>query len=795
MRELGIACGASRQATTWRNMTVSFDRLKSRLKHTFRTPETAEEYAGMSKADRDQAKDHGGFVGGILKDGCRKAGAVESRSMITLDGDRADPAFLDGFEAKMPFAAALYTTHSSTEEKPRVRILAPLTRDVTPEEFAAVSRYLAQMLGMDYFDECSYLPNQLMYWPSTPINGVFVFKEVNKPWLDPDEMLRAHPEWTDPTRLPRSSRESQAVNAAGKKQQDPLTKGGVVGLFNRAYYPIQNALEAFLNDVYEPTSSDHRWRLIESNSMPGVEIKEDRFVYSHHAKDPAYLKLCSAFDIVRIHQFGHLDDRASFNAMCDFAMSQEKVRKLAASERMEKAGADFSDLVEDDDWKARLEYEPRSMKLVNSLRNIQLILENDPQLKNIVFNRLADGMEIKGPVPWNHPDKFWRDQDDAQLICYVDNCYGTFSARNYEIAVTKVADDRSYHPIREMFENLPPWDGVPRVDTLLIDYLGAQDNEYVRAVTRKVLCAAYRRVFEPGVKFDYMTVLNGAQGIGKSTLIARLGQEWFSDSLSLSDVNDKTAAEKLQGYWILEIGELAGMKKADLDKVKAFISRQDDKYRAAFGRRVTPHLRQCVFFGTTNSENGYLRDITGNRRFWNVKVTGEGKKKPWDLDPDTVRMIWAETVVLSQAGEQLFLPRELEAYAEGEQMQAMEQDEREGVVEEYLNMLLPDGWDQMDIYTRRNYFREPEDITRPKGLHKRMKVSNMEIWCECFGNDKKDLKPSDSYLITSIMARMKGWSRAEDRLPIPLYGRQRVYLRDPFSCPIPCAEGCPSSEG
>lgn len=778
MRDLGIAYGASRQALKWSNKTISFENLKERLKHTLRTPESAEEYAKMSKADRDQAKDHGGFVAGVLIGGRRKVDTVESRSMVSLDGDRIDTAFLDGFEENMPYTAALYTTHSSTEEKPRVRIIIPMTRDTSPEEFAAVSRYLAQMLGIDYFDECSYLPNQLMYWPSTPSNGSFVYKETEGPWLNPDDILNAHPEWTDPTRLPTSSRESQAAVTTGKRQQDPLTKDGVVGLFNRVYYPIQKALETFLGDVYEPTASDQRWHLIESSSMAGVEIKEDKFVYSHHAKDPAYLKLCNAFDIVRIHRFGDLDDKASFKEMRKFAMSLDEVKMRAAEERLQEAGADFEDPADDDSWKARLVYEPRTLKLENSLHNIQLILENDPLLRDIVFNQLADGMEITGPVPWKHPAKFWRDQDDAQLISYVDSHYGSFSARNYEIAVTKVTDDRSYHPIREMFEALPPWDGVHRVDTLLIDYLGAQDNPYVRAVTRKALCAAYDRVFNPGIKYDYMIVLNGDQGIGKSTLIAKLGMEWFSDSLSLSDMNDKTAAEKLQGYWILEIGELAGMKKADIDKVKAFVSRQDDKYRASFGRRVTPHLRQCIFFGTTNTENGYLRDITGNRRFWNVKVTGNGKYQPWDLDAETIQMIWAEAMVLARAGEPLYLPPELEAMAKEEQVLAMEHDEREGVVAEYLDTLLPENWDELNVYQRREFIRDTEDPTRPRGTVRREAVSNIEIWCECFGKNKEDLRPQDSYNISAIMVRMRGWQKTADRPYLPIYGRQRIYVRD-----------------
>ena len=776
MRKLNIAYGNNRQAKRWVNKTIGFDDLKERLRVTIRTTESAEEYAKMSRAQRDTAKDHGGFVAGVLKGGRRKADTVESRSMVALDGDRINANFLESYEALCPYTSVLYTTHSSTEENPRVRLVFPLTRDVTPEEFVAVSRYLAQMLGIDYFDECSYQPNQLMYWPSTPANGSFVYKETDEPWLDPDAILGKHPEWTDPTRLPTSSRESKANTTAQQKVQDPLTKEGVVGLFNRTYYPISKALEAFLSDVYEPTDNESRWHLIASSSMAGVEIKEDKFVYSHHAKDPAYLKMCNAFDIIRIHRFGDLDDKASYKAMCEFAMEQDEVKMLAASERTAGAETDFSG-GEDIDWQKHLQYEPRSMVLKNNLHNITLIMENDPNLKGIVFNQLADGLEIKGEVPWKHPARFWRDADDAQLISFVDSHYGSFSERNYRIAVTKVTDDRSYHPIREMFESLPPWDKVRRAETVLIDYLGAEDNRYVRAVTRKSLCAAYMRVYYPGIKFDNMIVLNGAQGIGKSTLISALGGEWFSDSLALSDMNDKTAAEKLQGYWILEIGELAGMKKADIDKVKAFISRQDDKYRASFGRRVTPHPRQCVFFGTTNSENGYLRDITGNRRFWNVKVTGQGKCKPWEMTAELVQQIWAEVAEIARSGEKLYLDADLEAYARQEQREAMEQDDREGIVQNYLDMLLPDDWDSMDYYRRREYIRDIDDPTRSEGTMKRQTVSNIEIWCECFGKSKEEMRPSDSYAISAIMVRIEGWEKSGARQMLPIYGRQRVYTR------------------
>ena len=440
---------------------------------------------------------------------------------------------------------------------------------------------------------------------------------------------------------------------------------------------------------------------------------------------------------------------------------------------MAKAIEDFDD--DEDAWLSQLAYD-KSGVLVNSLHNIRLIMENDPELKGIVFNELADGMEIKGEVPWKHPARFWRDADDAQLISYIDDRYGTFSQRNYQIGVTKVSDDRSYHPIREYFDSLPEWDGVVRAESIFIDYLGAQDNDYVKAATRKTLCAAYKRVLEPGIKFDFCPVLNGPQGIGKSTVIAKLGMQWYSDSLSLSDMNDKTAAEKLQGFWILEIGELAGMKKADIDKVKAFISRQDDKYRASFGRRVTPHPRQCIFIGTTNSENGYLRDITGNRRFWNIKVIGISNRHPWEMTQDLVDQIWAEVKMVSEK-ENLYLPPELENYAKQEQNSAMEIDEREGLVAEYLDTLLPENWDSMDAFDRKNYFRDKDDPTTPEGTVLRETVSNMEIWCECFGRQKEELRPSDSYAITALMMRMSQWERTNERPRLKIYGQQRIYRR------------------
>lgn len=780
MRNLNIAYGNNRQAKTWVNKTIRFDDLKERLKTTIRTTESAEEYAKMNRAQRDAAKDHGGFVAGVLKGGRRKIDTVEVRSMLALDGDRIDRAFLDNYETICPYASVLYTTHSSTDDNPRVRLVVPLTRDVTPEEFVAVSRYLADMLGIDYFDECSYQPNQLMYWPSTPANGTFVYKETDGGWLNPDDILSGHPEWTDPTRLPTSSRESKANTVAQQKVQDPLAKEGVIGLFNRAYYPVTKALETFLSDVYEPTDNENRWHRIESHSIAGVEILEDKFVYSHHAKDPAYLKLCNAFDIVRMHRFGDMDDKASYKAMCELAMRQEDVKLLAASERMADAQTDFTG-GDDAEWKKRLKYQPRTSLLENSVYNLNLILANDPDFRNFAFNDMANRIQVMGPLPWERPkgNRFWRDADTAQLKSIIDIRYLPFSSRNHDVAFTKIADDRHFHPVRDYLESLPAWDGVKRVEELFIKYLKADDTDYVRAVTRKTFAAAVARIYVPGVKFDCVPVLDGDQGIGKSTIVKDLvTSEYYSETLSLTDMDDKSGAEKLQGFWVIEIGELAGMKKADIEKVKAFLSTSDDKYRPSYGKVVESHPRQCIIIATVNGERGYLRDITGNRRFWIIKVHQKRQKKTWDFDEDFRAQFWAEAKAIWESGETLYLEGSILDDAEEAQRGAMEADERVGMIEEYLNMPLPDGWEDMDLYARRNYLTGSEFGT-PAHTCKtlRTEVSNAEIWCECFGKSKEDLKPSDSYVIAAMMSQVTGWERTERIRRLPLYGRQRLYVR------------------
>ncbi len=753
----------------YKNKELEWDYITDRNRNPVRTSETAEEYPKLSKAQRGELKDIGGLVGGWLKEGIRKNGNVTVRTLGLLDADNrpADTDFQCIVRTALDGATYfLYSTHSHTPETPRYRIVILFNRTVSEDEYPAVMRMVAKQIGMDYFDDSTYEANRMMYWASCPSNGEFMFDEQAGEPLDVDKYLGMYADWRDVSQWPTSSRQSEAVKREVAKQEDPLSKHGVVGAFCRAY-SVTAAIEKFLSDVYAPSVIEGRYDYILGEGTAGVVIYDDKFTYSHHATDPSCGKLLNAFDLVRIHKFGD-DEKKSFSAMMDYAVKDELVSAMLLREKQESAAEEF------DDWTKGLQRD-RGGLLKNSLHNITLIMENDPQLKSIVFNQQLDGMEIKGSVPWKHPSKYWRDADDAQLISYIDSHYGTFSARNYDIAVAKVSDDRSYHPIREFLASLPEWDTVPRVDTLFIDYLGAKDNTYVRAATRKTICAAITRVKNPGCKFDTMPVLNGPQGIGKSTLIAKLAGEWFSDSLNLGDTKDKTAAEKLQGYWILEIGELAGLRKAETETLRSFISRQNDIYRAAFGKRATPHPRQCIFFGTTNAESGYLRDTTGNRRFWPIKTPGNGKKRSWELTEYDILQIWAEAMVYVEQGEKLYLPPEIEALAKNEQREALEADEREGLVQDFLDALLPENWDKMDTYERRN-FLEGTGVggIGQIGTVKRTTVSNMEIWCECFCKERANLKRADSNELMAILAKL-GWVRRTKKDPIPLYGQQYIY--------------------
>lgn len=782
---LWVSYGRSRFDTSWQNKEVLWSTLLSRFSHATQTQETQAEYLKMSKAQQDNIKDVGGFVGGTLKGGRRKSETVEKRSMICLDLDNAPDSFIDDMFIEEPVCWAIYSTHKHKKGAARFRMIIPLSREVTPEEYEAVSRMVAKDIGLKYFDSTTFQPARLMYWPSYSLDGDYVFDYNDAELLNPDEILKRYPDWTDVSSWPTCPDELRVEKKRKERQADPTKKDNSVGLFCRAY-TVPEAISEFLPDVYTQEKED-RYTYAAGSTHGGLVIYDDGlFCYSNHSTDPAHGLDLNAFDLVRIHLFGDQDEKAkegtpstklpSYKAMVELVNKDKKCNRLYDAEKAAKlsdafAGEDEEATGDDDDsWKDELARSKNA--ILPTLNNLMIILGHDKRLLPIKFNSFKGVITKAGPTPWEKAPGLWGNADDSSIRVYLAQTYADFKKQDIQDAIVRTSRQRAFHPVKQYLERLPEWDGLERAETVFIDLLGAEDSAYTREATRKWLLAAVERIYRPGIKFDQCIVLTGAQGIGKSTLARKLGGEWFSDSLAFEDMRDKTAAEKLAGAWILEIGEMKGLRKMDMEAVRSFMSRQEDVYRPAYGRQTEHYPRSCVFIGTSNNDD-FLRDVTGNRRFWPIKCLRQREdKRPgaWDIDQDTVDQIWAEVMCWHMIGEDLTLSKESEAMAEQSQEEALEQDERAGIVEEYLSRLLPENWGDLSINARRMWLDDRSNL----GDVKRTAVSVIEVWAECFGKNPSDKKRSDSDDIARILQTL-GWKRSSRTARLGEYGKQKIY--------------------
>lgn len=788
--EINIAVAKTIETKQWKNTKTTWEQFLKRCSETVRTYETVAEYQAMSKMEKGQIKNVGCFVGGVLKNGRRMNGYVQSRSVITLDADFASTDFWDEVELLTPYAVAAYSTHKHTPEHPRLRLLIPMSRDVDPEEYEAVSRYIAKDLGIDYFDDTTFQATRAMYWPSTSKDGEFFFRYVDAPILDPDAILAKYPDWHDMSSWPESSRSKGLRKRTAEKQGDPLAKTGLIGAFCRTY-TIQDAIATFLPTVYTECRAADRYTYANGSTAAGLVVYEDKFAYSNHATDPASCQLCNAFDLVRIHLFGEDDIDArdgtpvnklpSWAKMMELVGSDENVRLTIGEEKLEKAKADFGDGFKDGgdtEWLKKLKtnktggYEP-------TIGNLKLILQNDPNLQAIHGRDMfRDRCTVKGELPWPRDGSIWTDVDDAGLREYIEAVYGVEAKGKLLDALSLVFEERSFHPVKQFVES-EIWDGKPRVETLLIDYLGAEDCDYVRAVTRKTIIAAIARIYDPGCKFDHMLTIVGKQGIGKTLLVQRLAGEWFSNSII--EIRGKESYEALDGAWIVEMGELAALKKSDRDAIKNYISKTEDTYRKAYARNVTVNRRHSIFIGTTN-ETTFLEDDTGNRRFWVVDTdTKRRKKTVWGANGMTnaeVHQVWAEALELYQAGENIMeLTDEEAAAAQREQEKHTSDDARLGIVERYLSIPLPPDWANKTKFERQQYYSSVETFKGDVEGVERTRVCAMEIWVECFSQQEDArLSKSDTRQINAMLEKL-GWIKCEYPYKCGPYGSQRGYIK------------------
>ena len=792
-RRITISCGTSRRAVNWASQTIMISELYAKLAHPQRSTESLAAYMAMPKAQQDDLKDVGGFVGGQLAGGRRKASAVLGRDLITLDLDHVAPG---GAPALLQRIGSLgcnycvYSTRKHSSAAPRLRVLLPLDRTVAADEYEAIARKVAEMICIDAADPSTFEASRLMYYPSCCADSEYVYTYGDLPLLSADGMLALYTDWHDMTSWPQVPGATKTPQRLAAKQEDPETKSGIVGAFCRTY-DVRRALEVFLPGVYDAVDGmDDRLTFTGGSTTGGALIYDDgKYLFSHHATDPCSGKLVNAFDLVRLHKFSDLDDEAlpgtptnrlpSYEAMQRLAADDAGVKSTMAREKAAQIAEAFGGTAAnsaDVEWQTRLTTHSKTGLPLPTIDNIWLILENDPQLKDkFALNQFAGRGEVLGPLPWDRETsrRPWSDNDNAGLYWYMERFYGITGNGKIDSALSVHSTRHAFNDVVSYLGGLQ-WDGTPRLETMLIDYLGAEDTPYIRAVTRKAFTAAVARAMTPGSKYDQMLIIGGPQGIGKSTLLFKLSRGWYNDSIRTFE--GKEASELLQGVWLVEIAELQAFRASDTSRIKQFVSQQADRFRAAYGRHVKEMPRRCVFFGTTNSST-YLRDYTGGRRFWPVDAGVQPAKKSvfHELDGE-VDQLWAEAVAYWRIGEPLYLTGDLADAAAEEQESHREVSPCEGAIAEFLCRQVPADWSKWP-QQRRMIFWNGGTVGETVSLVGRDRICVQEVWCEALGGDLKLMKYSDAQEINEIIARTPGWKKEKKAMRFGPYGPQKGFTK------------------
>ena len=796
-RKITISAGASRRATLWTAQTLLISELWEKLKTPARGTETLAEYMSLKKAQQDELKDIGGFMGGTLNGPRRKANNVTGRDIITLDLDNIPAGGTDDVLRRVGGLGCGYCVYSTRKHQPaapRLRILLPLDRTVNADEYEPIARKMSELIGLEFADPTTFEVSRLMYWPSCCKDSQYVYLFEDKPLLSADGVLGLYANWRDTTTWPALPGQAQFTKLA-VKQGDPEAKNGVVGAFCRTY-DIYRAMDELLPGIYEPVDNmPGRYTYIGGSTTGGAVLYDNgKFLYSHHATDPCSGKLVNAFDLVRLHKFADADDEAqagtpanrlpSYAAMCEYACGLSDVSALISRERYESAVKDFDGITADEseepeNWMMLLEKNAQTGAVKATIDNVRIILEHDPLLKGkFALNQFANRGEVLGALPWDQHAKrrLWDDNDNQGLYWYLERVYKISGNGKVDGALSLHSNAHAFNDVKDYLKGLQgKWDGIPRLDSLFIDYLGAKDTAYNRAVTRKAFTAAVARAMTPGCKYDNMVILAGPQGIGKSTLLDKMSRGWFNDSIRTFE--GKEASELLQGVWLVEVSELDAFRRTDVSRIKQFLSLRADRFRAAYGRNVKELPRTCIFFGTTNTAE-YLQDTTGNRRFWPID-TGEQRhtKSVWrDLDPE-IDQLWAEAYVRWQAGEPLYLTGAIEEAAKAKQEEHREASSREGIVREFMERPVPDDWSKWPLDKRRMFWGGVTMGSDSPHLAPRDRICALEVWCEAFGGSIKEMKNTDTRELNAIMAATPGWQKTGGALRFGPYGTQRGFTK------------------
>lgn len=666
--------------------------------------------------------------------------AVVNRGALLLDADNPVPTFLVDLAMELDGVAyAVHTTHSSRPDAPRYRIIVPLVRPVTPEEYGWLVRDLMERVGLESFDQSCDQASRFMYRPITakPEWYSYVVNEGESLAVEiPAEEL------------------SKITPKVSRNKRDPFELEGIKGEFNRAY---QDDFDGLIEQYDLPyVAVGDRWKLATAaaKTKPAVEEIKPGLYWSDHETDPAAHHANSAFDMVRDHRFLQLDvgvkpntpphNRPSDKAMCELAAMDPRVMN-----------ATFDALPEEEKWKADLKRSTKSRDVLPTVRNLDLIFSHDSLFLNLRYHVLRMVVETVKDLPWRGLEEqggpVFTDVDESQARWYLEREYGLkLPSQEVRERVLAAARRSWYNPVLDYLEGLV-WDGTSRIETCLP---GVRPSPYTRLVARKSLVAAVARMLNPGVKWDHTLVLVGKQGIGKTYWVQKMSKGWTAP---LGRLDDKDTLMTLQRSWIVTSDEAHTLRKAESEAQKEFLTRTADVFRAPYDRTMQEYKRHCVIWGTTNDQV-FLRDQEGNRRFLVVRC--ESRLDFEAMTDDYVDQLWAEAVQLyREQGERLYLTDEESALATEEVAQHVEEDSLYGIVQEYLDKSISD-------------FEDEDGGEVPR----RNMVCTRELWDHALGNMNPP-KRSDLIELGTVLLKIPGWYRLPGLKKVPNYGPQRVFVR------------------
>lgn len=682
----------------WQVQQCSLSEFYQRLGQPVRSQERRESYLAMPKRDQDRLKDVGGFIGGTLTDGLRRNGHVATRGMITLDLDNVEPGGAQRIIRicdTLGCGFAIYSTRKHAPEAPRLRVILPLATDISEEEYEPCARRAAQIIdpSMQLFDRTTFEACRMMYWPSVCNDGEYVFYFADKPLVDGKALLATF-NWRDVSCWPVCPDEQAAVKRTAEKQQDPTTKEGIVGAFCRVY-DVPSAMEKFLPGIYEPVAnSDDRYTFTGGSTAGGAVLYEGgKFIYSHHATDPAGGQLCNAFDLVRLHLFGRQDDDAkpgtpvgrlpSWQAMTKLAEADSTVHAQKVSDRAEAIKRDFAPMIADHQASAVQAAQGPSGATSAPVAQVTAPQTNNgfggPSVDD-VMHKLAElledgsnkvtsplieaaiqalGMrvgrnEITNKIAISGMPSAYSLQEAPNILPVLVSDFlrdNGVNASPETVAgyIGLVADKCRFNPVRTWL-TCYPWDGCDRW-SLVYEILGIESSEcrkYQTYVRKWFMQSVAMALNDDSSRrsADGALVLQGPQGCGKTLFFRKMasgGRDWFVEGVSLDFANKDTII-KGTSAWIAELGELDSTLKREQSALKAFITAESDDIRAPYARASVCRLRRTSFCGTVNPED-FLRDETGSRRFWVVPVEKVDVEKLLHLNAETIHQIWLQAYV------------------------------------------------------------------------------------------------------------------------------------------------------